>query len=184
MKWLISSLGVLVSIFIAGSVLAQPLHKPIRELLEGGLTELVGINEAAMAQNTFSDEVAVTLSPTSSGEILKLCIYATEDDAGGGGTIIAEDGTLFVFDVDPTTTVADTTLDAANFITAVATFTLSGGDYYSDANGAVNCQKTNEMFHSLGTLYFVYRQEGATTINSAAGDDEQIEFNFWYRRDL
>ena len=61
---------VLIFFFIVPLFLgAQPLMKPRVEMLEGGLTELVGINEAAMAQNTFSDEVAVVLSATSSGEI-------------------------------------------------------------------------------------------------------------------
>ena len=151
-----------------------------RLIVEGGLTELIGINEQVNTDQ-YNASVGIALAGSSTaGEIIKVCLYATED---GSGTIIEESGTLLILNADPVTATADTTITAAEHITVIATFVLDGGDYQGDANGRKNCQWTREYFHKLSTLYFLYFQEGATQWNSAAGDDEQLEVNFWYRRD-
>jgi hypothetical protein len=56
-------------------------------------------------------------------------------------------------------------------------------DWEADANGASNCQDVNEVF-SNGTMFAAWHSAaGETQWNSAANDDEQLEVNFWYRRD-
>ena len=146
-------------------------------ILEGGLTELIGINEQVNT-NQYNASVGIDLAHPANGTIIKVCLYATED---GSGTTIEESGTLVLLDADPVTATADTTITAAERITVLATFILDGGDYQNDTNGSSNCQFTREVFHRVSTLYFLYFHEGSTQWNSAAGDDEQLEVNFWYR---
>ena len=130
-----------------GALVHQPWHftQPFAALIEGGLTELVGINEQ-VDQNDYSGSVGVALGGTYSGEILSWCFYATED------------GTGYV-DVD-------------------------AGDWVTDVNGGAAYIADQPLaFHALATLYFVWFHEDATSLNDGAGDDEQLQFNFWYRRD-
>ena len=112
---------------------------------------------------------------------MKLCTYATEDDAGA---VFSAAGTLTLFDADPAISAGDAAVTNAEHLTIVAQFTFAAADYISDANGATNCQATNEVFHGIGTLYATwFVTAGETAWNSGATDDEQLEFNLWYRRD-
>jgi hypothetical protein len=154
---------------------------PFTGLVEGGLTELVGINEAAIATGQFSDEVGVALGSTMSGEILEVCAYQTED---GTGAILSDlDFTMYIFDADPGITIADADITAAAAVTLMATLDFANGSFIFGGNAAMQCQTVALPFHALSTIYFAIESDGATSINSAAGDDEQVEFNFWVRRD-
>jgi len=166
-----------IEALLGGTGLIQ--SQPFDALLEGGLTELIGIDEQVNTSQ-YNASIGVALAGTYSGEIVKICLYATEDDTG---IIIAENATLIILDADPATATAAIAIGAAERITIIAHFAFAGADYQSDANGASNCQSTTEAFHSLATLYFLYFHEGATQWNSAAGDQEQLQFNFWYRRE-
>lgn len=165
---------------VQGIAAMTPLiTQPFDAVVEQGLTELVGINEL-LAQNNYSDEVTLTLASTSSGEVLKVCLYTTEDATGA---ILEPTGTLFLFDADPSVTLNDTDLTAAARVTMIAQIPVAAGDWDSDANGAVACLTRADAFHDLASVFAVWRHTLATSINSAAGDDEQLEANLWYRRD-
>ena len=161
--------------------MAALLTKPFANILEAGLTELVGINEK-VDQNDYSGSVAVSLGAQPvSGEILAFAFYATED---GSGAVQDSAGKLILLDADPAVASGDTALAAAEYVTILGVVEVSASDWHTDANGGVAyIVDTPVPFHALATLYAVWFHSDATSLNDAAGDDEQLEFNFWYRRD-
>ena len=161
--------------------MAALLTKPFANILEAGLTELVGINEK-VDQNDYSGSVAVSLGAQPvSGEILAFAFYATED---GSGAVQDSAGKLILLDADPAVASGDTALAAAEYVTILGVVEVSASDWHTDANGGVAyIVDTPVPFHALATLYAVWFHSDATGLNDAAGDDEQLEFNFWYRRD-
>ena len=161
--------------------MAALLTKPFANILEAGVTELVGINEQ-VDQNDYSGSVAISLGAQPvSGEILAFAFYATED---GSGAILQSTGKLILFDADPAVTSGDTALAAAEYPTILGVVEVGSSDWHADTAGAVAyITDTPVPFHALATLDAVWFHSAATSINSAAGDDEQLELNFWYRRD-
>jgi hypothetical protein len=154
--------------------------QPFSAILEGGLTELVGINEQ-VDQNDYSGSIGVSLGGTYSGEILSIGLYATED---GTGAVQDSAGILYVFDADPTITSGDTSMTAAERVTILGKIAVGALDWDVDANGGFAYITTYPIpFHAVANLYFVWKHLDATALNDAAGDDEQLEFNFWYRRE-
>lgn len=154
------------------------LSQPFESILELGVTELIGINEA-VAQNKYSASVGVSLPATRvSGEILQVTLYSR------GGDILQPNGVLFVLDADPAVATGDAALTAAERLTVIAQIEVETADWKADANGASATIFTRPAaFHALSALYFVWLQEHATGFNSAAGDDETLDFNAWIRRD-
>lgn len=154
-----------------------------RPVLEGGLTELIDRDDAATAADQYTKSVGVALAGTYSGEILSFLLVASE---AGSGAVIANAMTVFILDADPAVSAADTALAAAGaeHKTVLGKIDIATTDWNADANGAVCVKTVGIPFHAVGTLYFVARlATGSTTVNSAAGDDEELHFNFWYRRD-
>jgi len=153
------------------------LIKPFDGIRELGLTELVGVDEQ-VDQNDYSGSVAIDISPAptpASGVIQQWMFYQTED---GTGAILSPAGTLYVLDADPDVSSGDTSLTAAEWVTIVGEIDVEAGDWSADANGSIAVIKDQPLwFHSLSTLYFVFKLTSATSINSAAGDNEQLEFN-------
>jgi hypothetical protein len=82
---------------------------------EGGLTELVGINEEVNT-NDFSGSVDVALGGKYSGEILSFAFYATED---GTGDVQDSAGKLIILDADPAVASGATSLAAAEWPTVL-----------------------------------------------------------------
>jgi hypothetical protein len=153
---------------------------PFAPILEGGLTELIGINEQ-VDQDDYSGSVEVTLLHKGSGEILSFAFYNTED---GSGAILSPEGWLYILDADPAIASGDTAMTAAERVTVLGRVEVASGDWEADANGGMAyIYDTPVPFHELSSLFFVFKLTSATSMNSAAGDDEQLEFNFWYRRD-
>lgn len=157
--------------------------KPFMPILEGGLTELVGINDQ-VDQNDYSDSVGVSVAFDQlplSGEILSVILISTED---GTGAVQVPNGKLIILDADPAVAFGAVALAAAEWPTVLGVISVATGDWVSDANGgaAYICDQP-VPFHALKTLYFVWLHQHATSLNSAGADDEQLEFNFWYRRD-
>ena len=160
--------------------------QPFSAFLEGGLTELVGINEK-VDQNDYSGSVGVTIGAGSSnaraisGEILSFIFISTED---GTGAVQTPPGKLFILDADPAVSSGDTALVAAEWPTVLGMVTVASSDWFGDAAGKVAyVVDTPVPFHDLTALYFVWLHEDSTALNSVSADDEQLEFNFWYRRD-
>jgi hypothetical protein len=153
-------------------------HHPILEL---GLTELIGADEK-VDQNDYSGSVAITLGAQPvSGELLAFAFYSTES---GSGAVLQPTGKLMLLDADPAVASGDTALTAAEHVTVLAIVDVAAGDWVADAAGAVAyIVDTPVVFHSLATIYAVWKHTLATSYNDAAGDDEQLRFNAWYRRD-
>jgi len=177
---LASDEDLLTSIVLAAGANLIGLVQPHAAMTEGGLTELVGINEQ-VDQNEYGASVGVALGGTYSGEILSIMLYATED---GSGAVQDSAGTLFLFDADPSISAGDAAMSAAARVSVVAQIPVYAGDWKTDANGgSVSILNKPIPFHGLSTLYFAWFHTDATSLNDAAGDDEQLEMNCWYRRD-
>jgi len=154
--------------------------QPMSSMLEGGLTELVGINEQ-VDQNDYSGSVGISLGGTYSGEILSLALYATKD---GSGAVQDSAGILYIFDADPLISSGDTSMSAVARVTAIGKIGIGAADWDTDTNGGLVYISNQPIpFHSMSSLYFVWKHLDATSLNDAAGDDEQMEFNFWYKRE-
>lgn len=151
----------------------------VEHIREGGLTELVGINEEVNT-NDYSGSVGVALAAAPcSGEILSFAFYATED---GDGAIQDSAGHLFVLDADPAIASGATAMTAAEWLTVIGHVAVVTGDWKYDANGGCAFIMDNPVpFHNLSTLYFVWLHTDAQDLNDGADHDEQLEFNFWYR---
>jgi hypothetical protein len=145
--------------------------------LEGGITELVGINEQ-IDQNDYSGSVGVALTETTSGLIEYFNFYATE---AGTGAIQDSAGKLIIFDGDPSVTSGDTALSAAAWAKVLGIVDVQAADWVVDTGGGMAAVADQPIpFHSLATLYFSWKHLDATALNDGAGDDEKLEFNFWY----
>jgi hypothetical protein len=160
--------------------------QPFTPVHEGSLTELVGINEK-VDDDDYSGSIGVTVGAGSdntrlvSGEILSVCLYSTED---GTGAVQEPTGKLIILDADPAVASGDTAMTAAEWVTVFGIINVAAADWVSDANGAAQFITDQPVpFHDLATLYFVWLHQSATALNSDAADDEQLEFNIWYRRD-
>jgi hypothetical protein len=159
------------------------LTSPRYLIREVGLTELVGKDEEVNTDD-YGASVAITLGDgnlPASGEFLAFAFYATEE---GSGAVQDSAGTLLLLDADPAVSAGDTALTAAEWKTILGRVDVAAADWISDANGAMAyiCN-TPIPFHSLNTIYAVWLHTDATDLNDAAGDDEVLEFNAWYRRD-
>jgi hypothetical protein len=154
--------------------------QPFAAMLEGGLTELVGINEEVNTSD-YSGSVGVALAATCSGEILSFGFFATED---GSGAVQDSAGKLIILDADPSVSSGDTALAAAEWVTVLGMVDVDAADWTTDANGGFAYIYDQPIpFHSLGTLYFVWFHEDATDLNDGAGDDEKLELKLWYSGD-
>lgn len=153
--------------------------RPMDAVLIEELVELIGINEN-VANTQYGESVSVALAATHSGEILKTCLTTTED---GAGSILTPAGTLFILDATTANAVGATTITAAERLTILARITYAAADWQSDVNGGTNCKVIADGFHANGTLHALWFHEDATAFNDVAGDDEQLELAFWYRRD-
>lgn len=154
--------------------------QPLSSLLEAGLTELIGINEQ-VDQNDYGGSVEIAFGATCSGEILMVTLYSTED---GTGAVQEPDGVLLFLDANPAIAAGDVAMTAAERVTVIGQINVETTDWQSDANGASACIKDQPIaFHDLASIFVVWFHENATGFNDGAGDDEQLEMNFWYRRD-
>lgn len=158
------------------------------DVLEGGVTELVGPDES-LENSKYSASVGVTLDAGDdgfSGEIVSVAIISYET---GSGAVQKPQGKLYIFDADPALSANSASLAAAGaeHKTAIGFISISSSDWDSDANGAVAYAQVAVPFHKVKTLYFSFRLNSAETdINeptTGGGDDEHIDFNFWYRRE-
>ena len=144
---------------------------------ELGITELIGINEQVDPAE-YGASVTTTLEGT--GVITKVCLIATEEGSGG---ILKPNGTLILFDTDPTIAFGDASITAGERVTILAQLTFSDTDYQEDANGASNCQATEETYHTSTVFASWFLAAGEPSFNDVAGDDEKLELNVLYSRD-
>jgi hypothetical protein len=159
------------------------LTNPRYEIAETGNKTLIGADDQ-VDQNDFGASVAVTLGDgvrPVSGELLSFMFYSGET---GTGAVQTPAGTLLLLDADPAVAAGDTALTLAERSTIVGHVPVEAADWIADANGASACILEKPIpFHNLQTLYAVWFHTGATSYNDAAGDDETLAFNAWYRRD-
>ncbi len=155
-----------------------------RVVIETGITQIIGINDTEVtASGDYSSTADLSLGGTYSGEILGFQLTSLET---GSGAIQTGVGVVYFFDADPNTTSGDTALAAAGaeHNTIIGITHIAADDWDSDATGGVVHKTVAIPFHALATIYCVYRNTDASAVwNSAAGDDERLNINMWFRRD-
>ncbi len=153
-------------------------------ILETGVTEIIGKDDTEVSvSGDYSSTADLVLVAECSGEILAFQLTSLET---GSGAVQGGSGVVFFFDADPDTTSGDTALAAAgaDHKTVIGIVAISATDWDSDASGGVAHKTVAIPFHSLSTIYCVYRNTDASAVwNSAGGDDEELHINVWYRRD-
>jgi len=159
------------------------LTNPRYEIAEIGRTTPIGMDNA-VSQNHYSQSKSITLGDgirPVSGEFLSFMFYTWEE---GSGAVLQPTGTLLLFDADPVVASNDAALTTAANLTILGAVAVAAGDWTADANGARACILDSPIpFHNLHTIYAVWLHTLATGFNDAAGDDEYLSFNAWYRRD-
>ena len=155
--------------------------------IETGLYTVIGADDVEVSANDFSATADVLVGATYgdaaarlvSGEIQGILLVASET---GAGAVPDEPGWVYFFDIDPNTTSGDTALGLVDRQAIIGQVEFVAADWDADANGATAYKSVAIPFHAIATLYVVFRNTGAA-INNAAGDDEILQINLWYRRD-
>jgi hypothetical protein len=156
--------------------------QPFDQIREVGLTELVDKDDQ-VDQNDFSASVALSVNIDNlpmSGELLSLVLVTSEL---GSGSVLSPAGHLVFLDADPAVSAGDTAMTAAEWKTAIGYVEIEADDWITDANGGLVFKQIAVPFHELATIYAVWLHTDATSVNDAAGDDEEMHVNVWYRRD-
>lgn len=155
------------------------------DILESGVTELIGINEV-VSQNQFCASVAMVdwtgatpVARPRTGVIRSVGFFLNGAAAG-----IVPAGELLFMDADPATATDDANLVAAEWLTVLGNVALVNADVVKAAaseTGAVALYHDLFIpFHEVGALYLLFQLTSATQFNSAGGDDEQLQANVWY----
>lgn len=160
----------------------SPSSAPGLPIKEGGIVELIGINEK-VDQNDFSEDVILALGASMSGEIIGVTLYMNE--AGATGAVIAETGAIYFFDADPGIASGDTAFPSeAAAQKAIGAVSIAATDWHPAVGSDLVCTKAVAIpFHAVENLFAVYFHTGATSYNDGADDDELLNVNIWIRRD-
>jgi len=141
---------------------------------------LVGKDEEVNTDD-YGASVEAALSSEVSGEFVQFTFVATEE---GSGAIQDSAGYLFIFDADPEIDAGDTAIEAAAHQSVIGVVVVAAADWIIDANGGVAVIADQPIaFHELASVYFAWKHTDAVDLNDAAGDDEVLEVNAWYRAD-
>lgn len=159
---------------VSGTVTAQPLDA-IKEI---ALTGVIGVNDQ-VDQNEYSVDVELALGGTYSGELLAIKLVSSE---AGTGAVQTPTVRVLFYDVDPVVAAGDTALALAARQAEIGMATIYSTDWRSDANGGSAYVAVAIPFHAVASLFVVIQNLG-TSINDAAGDDEAIAIQAWYRRE-
>lgn len=140
---------------------------------------LIG-DSVTIAQNQWSAAVEVPLGVAASGEITSVLLYQWET---GTGAILSDlYGRLAIFDSDPSLAAAATALTAAQTAKLVGELAWLNAELVTDATSGRLFGVTSIPFKPVTSLWASFFSMGATSINSAAGDDELVAVRLGIRR--
>lgn len=166
-----------------GTVQPVTQNKPLKIIPN---IELIGINDL-VEQNKFGASKTINIANIQvSGEIIGVTLVTSFD---GGGAILKPAVDLFFFRSDPSISVADDALTIAAANASEGYIHIAAADYAGPGAGT----DTAALAHvpvafgfqtdSIGNLYVAMVNRATTTINSDAGDDEQVEITLKIRLD-
>jgi hypothetical protein len=156
---------------------------PMYPITHLGITNLVAKDEQ-IDQGDHSAAVSVDLPGDRpiSGELLSFMFHAAET---GSGALLPSAGELLVFTADPEHSSGDvgTGITAAEWQTCIGRVKVAATDWTEESLACFAYIPDQPVpFYDAETLYFVWRHTDATSINSAAGDDETLDFDATYLR--
>lgn len=149
------------------------------DILEAGMTEIIGEDEQ-VAQNQFAASAEVALAQTRhrQGVIRSVGFYFNAP-----APAISPAGELLFLDADPAVAAADTDLLEAEWLTMFGNVPLANADVIKDATATGGIALYHDLyipFHMMGSIWLVFKLTSATQYNSAGGDNETLDVNFWY----
>jgi hypothetical protein len=136
--------------------------------------ELVGADEQ-VDQNDYGAHVEVDMH--GSGEILSAMFLSI------GGDILEPSGQLLIFNAAVTVAAGATSITTGERGELIGIIDVAASDWQSDVNGASAFIYDQPIPYNTNDLYFVWFHTDATSINSAAEDDEELWVNLLYRLD-
>lgn len=148
--------------------------------------ELIGPNETVDQDKWGGSVQLVVSSARATGDILSATLIATQD---GTGAILRNAIDIVIFRDDPSISPNTTLLSKANGNLVQGIIPVVAADWIAassgtDVAGVAHVDvDTPFMTSSDGDLYVACVNRGATSYNSAAGDDEQLEVTFILRID-
>ena len=137
---------------------------------------ITGINEQ-VDQNEFgASRLLNIVGRQHDGKITMITLIATED---GTGAILGNAITLYFFRSDPVIGVGDADLSIADANACIGKIEVYEGDWETFASSGIATITPNFPYTSdgSGSIYCACVNRSATSYNSAAGDDEQLEFS-------
>lgn len=145
-------------------------------------TELIDADDDEVAQDEWSDSVALSLDPENPG--VKLCnvmLYQTWD-TGASGAAQALTGWLVFFDADPGIAAGEAvaSVENAQLSKIIGRVPLAAADWdtftVSGQVAVLSAELDGEIIvpPGLKTIYVALFQTSANPMNSAADDDEEL----------
>ena len=147
---------------------ARPMQLGV---FETGVIELVGINEQ-IDQNDYGAHV--TQNFHGSGMVVGAVFHSS------GGDILQVTGKLLFFNNAVSVAAGDTAITVAERNELIGWIEVDS-NWQADANGASQCIPVQKAIsYDTNGLYLVWFHESATSLNSAAEDDELLTVNLLY----
>ena len=158
---------------IAAAIVANPPTIVVTDPASVYITAtLVGI-DVAIATGQYTASAAVAWGGTYSVIIRDALVAQYED--GTGAILTDMYGDLVFFDSDPALAAASTTLTAAQAAKVCDRIAFTNSELYSDTNvGILGPARIEKVLPAATGVWAAFFWRGATSINSAAGDDERL----------
>lgn len=155
--------------FIATAALALLLALPAY----AGITEVAILNlltgaDTDITTTNFAPQVAL-VTQLDGIIIVKVCVVWTD------GLLAPLDGSVYLFDADPTLAANDATLTVAEALTVVARFDFTTENFQTQfATASVACQDVESPVHTITHVAW-HHSDGGTLTNEA------IDLHFWFK---
>ena len=157
--------------FIAAAAFALLLFTGVKG--EAGITELAILNlitgaDTNITTTDFAPQVAF-VTQLDGIVIVKVCVIFTD------GSLAPQDGSVYLFDADPTIAANDATLTVAEALTVVARFDFTTENFQTQfATASVACQDVESPVHSV--THAAWHNSDANSLT-----DEAIDLHIWYK---
>ena len=138
-----------------------------------GVTEVAILNlitgaDTNITTTNFAPQVAF-VTQLDGGIILKVCVVFTD------GALAPQDGSVYLFDADPTIGANDATLTVAEALTVVARYDFTTENFQTQfTTASVACQDVESAFHTL--THAAWHNSDSNTLT-----DEAIDLHLWFK---
>lgn len=138
-----------------------------------GITEVAILNlitgaDTNITTTNFAPQVAL-VTALDGGILVKMCVIWTD------GLLAAQDGSVYLFDADPTIAANDATLTVVEALTAVIRVDFTTEDFQTQfGTASVACKDLESAFHTISHAAWHNSDAGTLT-------DEAIDLHMWVK---